>query len=34
LQTATVLLPDQNTSERYAQVKAELAGMARQLFRS
>ena len=29
LQTATVLLPDQNTSERYGQVKAELAGIGK-----
>ena len=29
LQTATLLLPDQNTSERYGQVKAELAGIGK-----
>ena len=29
LQTATLLLPDQSTSERYGQVKAELAGLGR-----
>jgi tRNA(fMet)-specific endonuclease VapC len=29
LQTAIVLLPDRSTSERYGQVKAELAGMGR-----
>ncbi len=29
LQTATVLLPYQSTSERYGQVKAELAGVGR-----
>ena len=29
LQTATLLLPDRSTSERYGQVKAELAGIGR-----
>ena len=29
LQTATLLLPDQSTSERYGQVKAELAGIGK-----
>lgn len=29
LQTAILLLPDRSTSERYGQVKAELAGMGR-----
>jgi tRNA(fMet)-specific endonuclease VapC len=29
LQTAIVLLPDRSTSERYGQVKAELAGIGR-----
>jgi tRNA(fMet)-specific endonuclease VapC len=29
LQNATLLLPDQGTSERYGQVKAELAGIGK-----
>jgi tRNA(fMet)-specific endonuclease VapC len=29
LQTATLLLPDQSTSEQYGEVKAELAGMGK-----
>jgi tRNA(fMet)-specific endonuclease VapC len=29
MQTAILLLPDRSTSERYGQVKAELAGMGR-----
>jgi tRNA(fMet)-specific endonuclease VapC len=29
LQNATLLLPDQSTSERYGQVKAELAGIGK-----
>lgn len=29
LQAATLLLPDQNTSERYGQVKAELVGIGK-----
>jgi hypothetical protein len=29
LQTATPLLPDQSTTERYGQVKAELAGIGK-----
>jgi tRNA(fMet)-specific endonuclease VapC len=29
MQTATLLLPDQNTSEQYGEVKAELAGIGK-----